>query len=81
MSDIGNIKEKLDSEILDVAFSYNGEDVFIMPKGSKVYDVWYGTGENEVKQTYTSLEDLMTDKFYNGKSLEEIADRIKPKYY
>ncbi|MBE6085263.1 MAG: hypothetical protein E7203_07345 [Selenomonas ruminantium] len=81
MADKGNIRAKLDSEILDVAFSYEDEEVFIMPRGSKIYDVWYGTGENEVKKTYTSLEDLMTDKFYNGKSLEEIADRIKVKYY
>ena len=70
-----------DSELQVVAFVYEGKKAYIRPLGSKKYDSWYGTDENEVKKTYVGLEKLMTDKLYNGKSLEDIADKITPKYY
>lgn len=71
------LRAKLDSEILDVGFSYENEEGFIMPCGSKVYDVWYG----DIVKHYTSLNKLMSDKIYHGKSLAEIANSVKPKYY
>ena len=78
---LDRLREKLGSEILDVSFSYDGEEVFIMPRGSRRYTIWCGCDGDEIKKTYTSLEALMTDKFYHGKSLEDIADKISPKYY
>lgn len=73
---VEKLKAKLDSEVLDVAFSYENEEAFIMPRGSKIYDVWYGDSTKH----YTSLNKLMNDKIYHGKSLIEIADSINPKY-
>lgn len=81
MTALSELRLKLDSEIQDVDFSFEGEKAYIMPLGSRRYDAWYGNKENEVKKRYMSLEDLMTDRFYHGKSLEEIASKIEPKYY
>ncbi len=63
-------------EYLEVVFYYEGKHAHIMPHGSEVYDIYYG----EQEKHYTSLEEVMNDKFFNGKSLNEIADQLKIEY-
>lgn len=56
----------------DVVFSYNKKIVCINPWGLKKFVVGY---DDKVKE-YNNIEDLMSDPFYDGKSLNEIAHEI-----
>ena len=56
----------------DVTFRYAGKYACINPWSLDKIEVGYG---DDVK-TYNNIEDVMKDKFYNGKSLEEIASGL-----
>ena len=71
----GELKQIIADCCNDIVFSYNN-----MPSGvtSKVRDyvptfqAWHG---EEVKE-YGSIDDVMNDPFYSGKSLNNIAEKI-----
>ena len=60
----------------DVIFAYNGKKSGVT---SEVYDsiptfqVWHGSETKE----YSNVDDVMNDKFYSGKSLNELSDEIE----
>ncbi len=56
----------------DIVFSYKGKYACINPWNDKKIEVGYG---DDVK-VYDNIDDVMNDKFYQGKSLIEIAESI-----
>ena len=60
----------------DVIFTYNGKKSGVT---SEVHDsiptfqVWHGSETKE----YSNADDVMNDKFYSGKSLNELSDEIE----
>ena len=60
----------------DVTFEYNGKRAGITSEVYEykaVYQVWYGMDTKE----YISIEKLMNDPFYGGKSLNELVDIVE----
>lgn len=66
------LKELILSLTQDVVFEYKGKYACINPWNPKKIEVGYG---DEVK-AYTDIEDVMNDKFYDGKSLMEISEQL-----
>lgn len=66
------IKNLILSLTQDVTFQYAGKYACINPWSPYKIEVGYG----EDVKTYNNIEDVMKDKFYNGKSLEEIASGL-----
>lgn len=56
----------------DILFEYQGKSVCINPWSNKKIDVGFG----DDGKIYTDIDDLMTDKFFNGKSLTEISEQL-----
>ena len=67
------IRHELVYEWNDVEFIYNGKRSGVT---SEVHDyiptftMWYGNKEKE----YSDIDEVMSDKFFDGKSLAEIAE-------
>ena len=60
----------------DVIFSYNGLRSGIEPEVHKsipIFHVWHG----EDAKDYSDINTLISDKFFSGKSLNEIAEKVK----
>ena len=75
--------EKIKNRLLECAshmcFDYNGKDCgvdpFYIPEERKIYfNMWYG--ENTV-HTAHDIDEVMTINFFDGKSLNEIADTVE----
>lgn len=69
---IAEVKAYLSALTSHVTFEYNGFNCGIDPLGRNKFDMWYG-------KNYTmafSIEDVMSKKFFDGKSLEEIWNDI-----
>lgn len=70
------LRRELIYEWNDVEFIYNGKRSGVT---SEVYDsiptfsVWYGEKEKE----YSDIDEVMSDKFFDGKSLAEIAEIVE----
>lgn len=67
-----SLKELIESLIQDITFEYNGKYACINPWNSKKFEVGFG----EKIKTYNNIEDVMNDRFYDGKSLNEISNDI-----
>lgn len=67
-----DLKQLILSLTQDVLFDYQGMSACINPWNIHKFEVGYG---DEVK-TYTDIDDLMSDKFFNGKSLNEISENL-----
>ncbi len=69
-------KEKLKDLILsfcqDVIFQYHGENACINPYNKNKFEVGYG----DKAKIYTDIDELMDDKFYDGKSLNQISESL-----
>lgn len=66
------LKEIIASLLDDVLFDYYGKHVCINPWSASKYVVGYG----DTVKTYSSIEMLMEDELYDGKSLNKIASEI-----
>lgn len=66
------LKDLILSLTQDVTFQYAGKYACINPWNPSKIEVGYG---DKVK-TYSNIDDVMKDKFYNGKSLEEISEEL-----
>ena len=66
------IKDMIMSFTDDIILYYENEIIFINPCSDKKFIFSY----KDIDKTYTSIESLMSDKIYNGKSLTEIAPQI-----
>lgn len=67
-----NIKEYLGNLTSHITFEYHGYSCGIDPLSLNQFDMWYG-GQN---MTAHSIEEVMTTKFFDGSSLEDILDDI-----
>ena len=74
------LRELIDSLVTDIEFEYNGKCGAICPINRKHIDV--GFGDYRIPGDYTealclSVEETLTTKFIDGKSLTELCDEIK----
>ena len=65
ITEIKNYLSQLTSHVL---FDYNGYSCGIDPISQNEFNMWYGDNETTVK----SIDEVMTSKFFDGKSLTEI---------
>ena len=57
----------------DVVFSYRGKTACINPWNDKKYELGFG----DVGKTYASIDELMSDPVFDGKSLNQIVGAIE----
>ena len=60
----------------DVLFDYNGKKSGITSEvkdSVPTFQVWHGT---EVKE-YSNIDDVMDDKFYSGKSINDLVGNVE----
>ncbi|MCI8569724.1 MAG: hypothetical protein HFH39_11720 [Lachnospiraceae bacterium] len=70
------LRVEIADEVNDVEFIYNGKRSGIIPQfetSTPTFLVWYG----DVEKVYSDIDDVMSDKFFDGKSLAEIAEIVK----
>lgn len=70
------IKDILKDCCNDIVFSYNDKPSGItstVKDYKPTYQVWHGEDTKE----YDDIDILMADKFYSGKSLNDLADAIE----
>lgn len=69
-----DIKARLDEMATHILFDYNGKECGIDPlEYNKRYDVWYGESDYTAK----SVDEVMAVPLFDGKCLNEIADKIE----
>ncbi|MBE5922060.1 MAG: hypothetical protein E7269_04820 [Lachnospiraceae bacterium] len=66
------LKKMILSLAQDITFLYEEEYACINPWNSQKIEVGYG---NKVK-IYNDIDEVMTDKFYHGKALEDICETL-----
>ena len=69
----GELKEFLEDMISHVTFEFNGKPCGIDPISRDNYEMWYG---NDLK-TAKSIDEVMSVKFFNGESINDIADNVE----
>lgn len=69
---ITEVKKFLTTVFSHVTFEYNGLNCGIDPYNKAKFVMWYG----DKTTTVNSIEAVMTTKFFDGKSLEEIWNDI-----
>lgn len=69
---IAEVKAYLSALTSHVTFEYNGLNCGIDPLSKAQFEMWYG----DKSITANSIEAVMTTKFFDGKSLEEIWDDV-----
>lgn len=67
------IKDYLESLVSHITFTYNDKSCGIDPFRKDNFEMWYGDDTITAK----SIDDVMNTPFFNGKSLNEIADKIE----
>ncbi len=66
------IKDMIMSFTDDIILYYGDEIIFINPCSDKEFIFSY----KDIDKTYSSIESLMSDRIYDGKSLTEIAPEL-----
>ena len=68
--------QKIKNQIKEIGshflFEYNGKSCGVDPFSENDFDIWYGDNLKSVQ----SIDEVMNDKFFDGKSLTEIANEI-----
>lgn len=68
------IQECLEEMTSHILFDYNGKHCGVDPiRRERQYDMWYG----EEVFSATSVDEVMSVKFFDGKSLNDISDEIE----
>lgn len=67
-----DIKAYLGNLTSHVMFEYNGYSCGVDPLAHDNFDMWYG----DESMTAHSIDEVMTTKFFDGKSLDDILDDI-----
>lgn len=67
------IKDYVGSLVSHITFEYNNKNCGVDPFRKDCFEMWYG---NEV-MTATSIDEVLTTPFFEGKSLNEIANVIE----
>lgn len=74
-----NIKSVLSECCNDLVFVYNGKRSGVTSTAADyktTYQVWYG---NDTKE-YDSIDDVMSDPFYGGKSISELIGNVNMRF-
>lgn len=66
------LKAEILSILNDIVFEYNGKSACINPYSTSKFEVGFG----EVSKVYDDIDCLMSDPIYDGKCLNDIADKI-----
>lgn len=69
---VKEITDKIMSFTDDVVLSYSSEEIFINPWNESKFELGY----KSLYKTYTSIEQLLEDKIFEGKSLTDIAPYV-----
>lgn len=72
---ISIIRDAIEKCSSDLVFTYNGLPSGVTSKVSRsipTFQAWHG----DDYKYYASVDEVMLDKFYSGRSLTEIADEI-----
>lgn len=67
------IRDRLNEMVSHITFEYKGKPCGVDPLSQTHYEIWYG----DVDMVATSLDEVMTTPFFDGKSLSEIAEEIE----
>lgn len=68
-----DIRNMIISCLNDIMLDYPEHDmIFINPHNDHEFDLSY----DDITKTYTSVDELMNDKIFDGKSLEDISDQL-----
>ena len=70
---LNEIKDYISSLCSHLTFDFHGKSCGIDPISSDHFDMWYG--DNAI--TVTSIDDVMKQPFFDGQSLQDIADEIE----
>lgn len=71
-----DLRDEIASKVADVSFNYNGKSAGIFPEvhdSIPTYVVCFGDEE----KVYSDIDEVMSDKFFDGKSLAEIAEIVE----
>lgn len=67
------LREEILSLTYDIQFVYKGVNGLIMPYSENDFMLCYGDDDKE----YTNIDDVMNDKFFDGKSLNDISQEVE----
>ena len=67
------LRDEILSLTYDIQFVYKGVNCLIMPYSHKHFVLCYG--EDKDKE-YSNIDDVMNDKFFDGKSLSDISQEV-----
>ena len=67
------MKERLREMNSHILFDYKGQSCGVDPLSIKHYDMWYGDKTTQAK----SLDEVMSTKFFDGYSLNEIVGQVE----
>lgn len=67
------IRKRIDEKASHFTFLYNGVSCGVDPYSDKEYDIWYG----DKIITVDSIEEVMNNPFFGGKSLTAISRNIQ----
>lgn len=66
------LREEILSLTYDIQFEYKGVNGLIMPYSENDFVLCCGDDDKQ----YTDIDDVMSDKFFDGKSLNEICEGV-----
>jgi hypothetical protein len=69
---ISELKDYLTAMVSHVLFEYNGRSCGIDPLSFNIFEMWIG----EEYMTARSVEEVLSVKFFDGKSVKEIWDDV-----
>lgn len=68
------IKDRINEICTALEFDYKGLHSGVDPLSKTHFDMWYG---EDIIYTATSIDEVMSVKLFDGKSLTEIVDEIE----
>lgn len=70
---IDEIRDRIAEIVTQITFTYNGKNCGVDPMSSTEFDMWYG----DDLITAGSIEEVMSTKLFDDKSLVDIVDDIE----
>ena len=70
---INEIKQTISECCNDLLFTYGGKDVIITSTVKDYVPTFEATYGDKTKK-YNNVDDVMTDKFYSGRSINDLAE-------
>lgn len=71
------VKEYIENLTSHVLFDYNGHSCGVDPLSLTSFDLWYG----EKTLNVDSIDKVMNTKFFDGKALSEIWEKVTDIYF